>query len=114
MYDELEVARYYRPRRRPYRRRYYPYYYPYSYSYYYPMYYPYYYYDRPFYRRRRRRRPGRLYGMDTGAWDSDTPYRGGDIVYYNGRNYQAKWWTQGEEPDMYVTSQWDTPWKEID
>lgn len=32
------------------------------------------------------------------AWDSAKVYLGGDMVSYNGREYKAKWWTQGETP----------------
>lgn len=33
-----------------------------------------------------------------GAWDSAAVYTGGDAVSYQGKQYRAKWWTQGEEP----------------
>lgn len=33
------------------------------------------------------------------AWDSAAVYTGGDTVRYQGRQYRAKWWTQGELPD---------------
>lgn len=116
MYDEIEAMRYY-GRRRPYGRRYYPYSYGYYRPYYYPRRYyynPYAYYGRPYYNPyRRRRRPGRLYGVEVGVWDPDMAYTGGDTVIYDGREYQAKWYNQGEEPNIHVTSQWDTPWKEL-
>lgn len=32
------------------------------------------------------------------AWDSTKVYLGGDRVSYNGQEYKAKWWTQGETP----------------
>lgn len=32
------------------------------------------------------------------AWDSGAVYTGGDTVSYRGRQYRAKWWTQGETP----------------
>lgn len=32
------------------------------------------------------------------AWDSSKVYWGGDMVSYNGNDYRAKWWTQGETP----------------
>ena len=32
-------------------------------------------------------------------WDKSAVYLGGDIVSYNGRQYRAKWWTQGEKLD---------------
>jgi chitodextrinase len=31
-------------------------------------------------------------------WDSSKAYVSGDMVTYNGLNYKAKWWTQGEVP----------------
>ena len=33
------------------------------------------------------------------TWDSASVYTGGAIVSYQGRQYRAKWWTQGELPD---------------
>ncbi len=32
------------------------------------------------------------------AWDNTKVYLGGDRVSYNGQEYKAKWWTQGETP----------------
>lgn len=32
------------------------------------------------------------------TWDPAMVYNGGDSVVYQGHNYQAKWWTQGEAP----------------
>ncbi|REF94104.1 chitinase [Asanoa ferruginea] len=34
----------------------------------------------------------------TAAWQASTVYWGGNQASRNGRNYQAKWWTQGEAP----------------
>lgn len=34
----------------------------------------------------------------SGTWDRNAVYVGGDIVSYNGKQYRAKWWTQGETP----------------
>ena len=31
-------------------------------------------------------------------WNSKTIYLAGDVVYWNGHQWRAKWWTQGEEP----------------
>ncbi|WDE10010.1 carbohydrate-binding protein [Thalassomonas haliotis] len=31
-------------------------------------------------------------------WRSDLAYNGGDNVSRNNANYQAGWWTKGEEP----------------
>ncbi|MGL5152230.1 MAG: glycosyl hydrolase family 18 protein [Clostridium sp.] len=33
------------------------------------------------------------------TYDPTTIYYGGEIVIYNGEEYKAKWWTQGEAPD---------------
>lgn len=43
------------------------------------------------------------------AWDSGTVYLMGDRVTHLGNTYQAKWWTQGDEPG---TQQWG-PWELI-
>lgn len=32
------------------------------------------------------------------SWDKAAVYTGGDTVAYQGRQYRAKWWTQGETP----------------
>lgn len=32
------------------------------------------------------------------AWDSSKAYVSGDTVSYNGNDYKAKWWTQGDTP----------------
>ncbi|MDF2802246.1 MAG: hypothetical protein K0S61_2149 [Anaerocolumna sp.] len=32
------------------------------------------------------------------AWDSGKVYLSGDCVSYNGQDYRAKWWTQGDTP----------------
>lgn len=34
------------------------------------------------------------------AWDSGKVYLGGDMVSYNGQDYKARWWTQGEVPGV--------------
>lgn len=34
------------------------------------------------------------------AWNSSTAYTGGAQVSYNGQNYQAAYWTQGDRPDL--------------
>lgn len=35
------------------------------------------------------------------AWNPATAYTGGAVVSYNGHQYTAKWWTQGEQPDTH-------------
>ncbi|MEV6931672.1 carbohydrate-binding protein [Dactylosporangium sp. NPDC051485] len=34
------------------------------------------------------------------AWNASTAYSGGAVVSYNGHKYTAKWWTQGDQPDL--------------
>lgn len=46
----------------------------------------------------------------TGTWDAKKVYLEGDRVTFNGKEYQAKWWTQGNRPDQ---SGANGPWKEI-
>jgi len=41
------------------------------------------------------------------TWSATTIYTGGEVVVYNGENYKAKWWTQGNIPG---TEQWG-PWE---
>ncbi|WP_027708507.1 carbohydrate-binding protein [Zooshikella ganghwensis] len=42
-------------------------------------------------------------------WHPHQSYRQGQSVYYRGVTYQAKWWTQGEEPG---SDRWG-PWRPI-
>ncbi|WP_148716955.1 chitinase [Chitinolyticbacter meiyuanensis] len=44
------------------------------------------------------------------AWGSSTVYTGGQRVTYNGVNYEAKWWTQGDNPAQ--SGDWGV-WKNI-
>ncbi|MCL2694642.1 MAG: glycosyl hydrolase family 18 protein, partial [Oscillospiraceae bacterium] len=46
----------------------------------------------------------------SGSWDSDAVYHSGDTVTFNGVTYRAKWWTQGERPDL--SGEWDV-WERI-
>ena len=32
------------------------------------------------------------------TWNASTAYNGGALVSYNGVNYKANWWTQGNNP----------------
>ncbi|WP_245628038.1 5'-nucleotidase C-terminal domain-containing protein [Shouchella shacheensis] len=43
-----------------------------------------------------------------GAWSSSEVYVGGDRVKHEGQTFEAKWWTQGENPND--SSRWDV-WK---
>ncbi|KAF0812479.1 putative bifunctional chitinase/lysozyme [Andreprevotia sp. IGB-42] len=45
------------------------------------------------------------------AWNSSTAYSGGAKVTYNGRNYQASWWTQGDIPSSNTGS--GKPWVDL-
>ncbi|GLS03175.1 hypothetical protein GCM10007860_03180 [Chitiniphilus shinanonensis] len=44
------------------------------------------------------------------AWNSGTAYTGGQKVTYNGVNYEARWWTQGDNPAQ--SGEWG-PWKNV-
>jgi len=43
-------------------------------------------------------------------WDSTKVYNGGNEVSHKGRKWQAKWWTQGQEPG--TTGEWGV-WKDL-
>jgi chitinase len=43
-------------------------------------------------------------------WNEGTAYTGGQRVSYNGKTYEAKWWTQGDRPDQ--SDEWGV-WKYI-
>jgi chitinase len=45
-------------------------------------------------------------GCTAPVWNAATAYVGGQQVSYNGHQYTAKWWTQGEQPDTH-SGQWD-------
>ncbi|WP_255992309.1 chitinase [Chitinolyticbacter albus] len=44
------------------------------------------------------------------AWNSGSVYTGGQRVTYNGVNYEARWWTQGDNPTQ--SGEWGV-WKNI-
>ncbi|WP_228028193.1 carbohydrate-binding protein [Chitinibacter fontanus] len=44
------------------------------------------------------------------SWDSKVAYTTGQRVAYNGRAFEAKWWTQGQTPN--AADQWG-PWKDL-
>lgn len=44
------------------------------------------------------------------TWDSSAVYVGGDEVVYNGVQYRAKWWTQGDNPE--TQGPWG-PWEVV-
>lgn len=45
--------------------------------------------------------PGGGGGTCWAAWNAGTAYNGGAQVSYNGQNYQAAYWTQGDQPDTH-------------
>ncbi|NMM51278.1 glycoside hydrolase family 19 protein [Paenibacillus aquistagni] len=46
------------------------------------------------------------------AWEASNVYVGGDIVSHEGKLFQAKWWTQGDNPNGALSST-DSPWQHI-
>ncbi|WDV45144.1 glycosyl hydrolase family 18 protein [Clostridiaceae bacterium M8S5] len=52
-----------------------------------------------------------LDAMKIDPWNSNIVYWGGEQVTYNGKVYEAKWWTRGDVPDKPVANPWETPWK---
>ncbi|WP_054710702.1 carbohydrate-binding protein [Bacillus sp. JCM 19041] len=46
----------------------------------------------------------------TPNWSATTTYMKGDQVIYGGVLYEAKWWTEGENPSH--SGEWDV-WKKI-
>jgi chitinase len=44
-------------------------------------------------------------------WRAAKVYEEGDKVVWQNRVYQAKWWTQSDQPDAPVRNVWDTPWR---
>ncbi len=44
-------------------------------------------------------------------WRAAKAYDADAKVVWQGRVYQAKWWTQGDQPDAPVKHDWDTPWR---
>lgn len=44
-------------------------------------------------------------------WRSEKAYEADSKVVWQGRVYQAKWWTEDEQPDAPVDNIWETPWR---
>jgi chitinase len=44
-------------------------------------------------------------------WRGDNIYQAGDKVTWQGRVYQAKWYSDNDQPDAPVKHAWDTPWR---
>ncbi|MBW4720022.1 chitinase C-terminal domain-containing protein [Saccharothrix obliqua] len=49
-------------------------------------------------------------GCAVAAWESGKVYNGGNQVSHKGNKWQAKWWTQGDEPG--TTGEWGV-WKDL-
>lgn len=47
-------------------------------------------------------------------WSADQFYNQGDRVMYNGTGYEAKWWSQGQEPDGAVLDHDYSAWRMLD
>ncbi|MDQ2835815.1 MAG: chitinase [Actinomycetota bacterium] len=45
-------------------------------------------------------------GCAAAAWNSATAYNGAAVVSYNGHNWTAKWWTQGDIPGSNSQNVW--------
>ena len=48
------------------------------------------------------------------TWDGTAIYEEGDRVVFRDYAYEAKWWTQGDQPGIDVPDQGETPWTLID
>ncbi len=46
-------------------------------------------------------------------WTSTKAYSGNDKVSWNGRDYQAKWWTKGNQPDLNSNGQGANVWNDL-
>jgi chitinase len=44
-------------------------------------------------------------------WRDSKAYTEGAKVVWQGRVYQAKWWTESDQPDAPVKHLWETPWR---
>jgi chitinase len=64
--------------------------------------------------------PGSGDGGDSGscgnaaAWSASTVYTQGMQAAYSGQIFQAKWWTQGDQPRVDAQSPWSSPWQVAD
>ncbi len=46
-------------------------------------------------------------------WDAETVYLRGDRVMFDGLPYEAKWWTEGENPAAGQSDPGSTPWRAL-
>ncbi|TVX91928.1 M60 family metallopeptidase [Paenibacillus agilis] len=47
------------------------------------------------------------------AWQPNKAYVKGNQVSYEGKVYEAKWWTRGEVPGKHVQNEWRSAWKVV-
>lgn len=47
------------------------------------------------------------------AWQPATVYRKGDRVFFEGRVFEAKWWTQTDSPEAALQGSPDSPWSKL-
>ncbi len=46
-------------------------------------------------------------------WDPTTIYRKGDRILFEGRVFEAKWWTQTDSPEAALQGSPDSPWNKL-
>lgn len=46
-------------------------------------------------------------------WQDDQSYRQGKKVVWRREVYEAKWFTEGQQPDAPVIDEWETPWRYV-
>ena len=44
-------------------------------------------------------------------WRQQRDYSEGDKIVWQGRVYQAKWWSKAHQPDAPAKNAWDSPWR---
>jgi chitinase len=44
-------------------------------------------------------------------WRPAKQYVAGDKIVWQNRVYEAKWWSEGQQPDAPVENAWDSPWR---
>ena len=47
------------------------------------------------------------------AWQPATVYRKGDRVLFEGRVFEAKWWTQTDSPEAALQGSPESPWSKL-
>jgi chitinase len=44
-------------------------------------------------------------------WQPEQAFLAGDKIVWHGYVYEAKWWTEGDDPEAPVVNVWETPWR---